>query len=224
MPESWVSILGEPCWRIEWVDGKGVERAADLKYGSNMEIELSVTCTNPVIALPYWAKHNLAPGIFMPAGALFPFDVEKGSLRLSWEAGHDVVFYRELALAADIDKKPTKIPANFDWSRFRDLFQSDVLSEAVRNDPWLINWRSVAEKTISGNFDRRRLVPEKTKSMSIPVSSGPWFGTSPFTKPLSFANNRAVIFPARSGFNLWISAEGILQVNGNDWTFTKMKY
>jgi hypothetical protein len=227
-PESWVSALGQPDWRIEWFGSNGENRTAELKSGEKMEIELQVTWINPVIAWPYWPEHNLAPEVFMPAGALFPFDTEKGAIRLNWEAGHDVVFYRELALAADNEKNPSKIPANFDWPRFRELFQSDALSEAVHKDPWLVNWRSVAEKTISANFDRRRLTAEKTESKALPVSSGPWYGTSPFSEPLSFANdgaveNAVVIFPVRPGVNLWISAEGILRVNGNTWMLTKIR-
>jgi len=220
-PESWVSLLGEPCWRVEWIDSNGENRTAELQSGKNMEIEIQTTWTNPVIAWPYWPEHNLTPGVFMPAGALFPFDTEKDAISLSWEAGHDVIFYRELAIAND--QKPSKIPANFDWPRFRELFQSNALSEAVRKDPWLVNWRSVAEKTISGNFDRRRLVPEKTESKIIPVSSGPWYGTSPFAEPLSFANNAVVTFQLRPGINLWFSSDGILRANGNIWMFTKFK-
>jgi len=219
-PQSWVSLLGEPYWRIEWTDSNGENRTADVKFGENLEVEILNTRTNPIIASPYWSKHNLMPGVFMPAGALFPFDAEKDTIRLRWEAGHDVVFYRELALADN--KNPVKIPANFDWIRFRELFSSDSLKEDVRKDPWLINWRSVAEKTISGNFDKRRLVSEKTEPKKLPVPSGPWYGTSPFAEPLSFKNGEAV-FPVRPGVNVWISSDGILRVNGNTWMLTKFK-
>jgi hypothetical protein len=222
-PESWVSLLGQPCWRIEWIDQNGENRTAELKPGQNLEIELQVTCINPVIALPYWTEHNLPPGVFMPAGALFPFDVEKDAIRLSWSAGYDVIFYRELAIFANIDKNPTKIPANFDWIRFRELFQSDDLGEAVRKDPWLVNWSFVAEKTISGNFDKRRLVPEKTEQKTIPVPYGFWYGTSSLADPLFFENNAVVSFPVRPGVNVWVSSNGILQVNGNVWMLTKIK-
>ena len=218
-PEFWVSLLGEPRWQVEWTAPNGEIRTADMESGANLEVEIPNNWVNPIIARPYWSQHGINPGVFMPAGALFPFDTEKDAIRLSWQAGHDVVFYRELALA--YDQKPVKIPANFDWTRFRELFQSDSLSEEVRKDPWLVNWRSVAEKTISGNFDKRRLVPEKTEPKKIPVLSGLWYGTSPFAEPLSFKNGEAV-FPVRPGVNVWVSSEGILQVNGNTWMLTKL--
>jgi hypothetical protein len=218
-PESWVSLLGEPCWLIEWIAPDGQNKRAEITNGSKIEIEIPVTWTNPVFAWPYWPQHNLAFGIFMPAGALFPFDAKKNAIRLSWEAGPDVVFYRELSIANE--QKLSKIPANFDWLRFRELFHEETLDGEVCEDPWLVNWRSAAEKTISGNFDKRRLVSEKTESRTIPVPHGPWYGTSPFTKPLSFANNEAAVFQIRSGLNLWVSADGILRVNGNTWVFTE---
>jgi len=219
-PEIWVSLLGEPSWRIEWFDPNGEKQMVELQSSSNPEVELPVTWTNPVIAWPYWPSHNLSPGIFMPAGALFPFDIEENTLNLSWEAGPDVVFYIELALANE--QNLSKIPANFNWPRFRELFNNETLSMEVCEDPWLVNWRSVAEKTISGNFDKRRLVPEKTVSMNIPVPVGPWYGTSPFAKPLLFENNATVTFQTRPGINLWVSEDGILRVNGKIWVLSKI--
>jgi len=220
-PESWVSLLGEPCWRIEWFTPNGEKQTADLQSGESLEVEIPTTLANPVIALPYWQKHNLGPGIFMPAGAIFPFDAEKGTIRLTWEAGHDAVFYNEMSLANN--EKPAKISANFDWVRFRELFQSDALGEDVRKDPWLVNWRFAAEKTISGNFDKRRLVPEKTETKKIPVPSGTWYGTSPFAEPLIIENGKNASFPVRSGINVWVSKEGILWVNGKIWILSLIK-
>jgi hypothetical protein len=220
-PEIWVSLLGEPCWRVEWFAPNGEKQAVNIQSTGNFEVELPVTWTNPVIAWPYWPVHNLSPGVFMPAGALFPFDIKENTLNLSWEAGPDVVFYMELALACANEQKSAKIPSNFDWPRFRELFHDETLNKETCEDPWLVNWRSVAEKTVSANFDKRRLVPEKTESMNIPVPTGPWYGTSPFAKPLLFENDADVAFKLRPGINLWISADGILRVNGKTWVFYK---
>ncbi|MDR0303016.1 MAG: hypothetical protein LBI04_11995 [Treponema sp.] len=218
VPEAWVSLLGEPHWRLEWLDKSGSRRTADILPGKSTEIGIPVTWANPVTAWPYWPGHNLSAGIFKPAGALFPFDVDGVRLCLSWKAGVDAVFYRELALADS--RNDLKIPANFDWLRFRELFNNETLSEAVRKDPWLVDWRSVAGKTISANFDRRRLVPEAAESVNIPVSPGPWYGISPFSAPLSFEEDGAV-FPVRPGFNVWISPDGILRCSGKTWTFSQ---
>lgn len=221
IPEPWVSLLGEPHWKVEWLDPEGRMKSkiilpSEAPAKSN-EIEIPATWTNPVTSWPYWPEYNLIPGFFKPAGALFPFDVSGKSLHLSWKAGPDTVFYWELAFANE--NQASKIPANFDWPRFRELFDSEILSEAVCKDPWLINWNFVAQKTLDSNFDRRRLVPQAAESVNIPAGSGPWYGTSPFAEPLYFAEGEAPIFPVRPGINVWISAEGILRVSGKTWVF-----
>jgi len=220
-PEIWVSVLGQPHWRLEWLDPGGNKRTADISPGGGKKVELPVTWANPVTAWPYWPGHNLIPGFFKPAGGLFPFDVDGESLILSWKAGLDTVFYWELASAYGQNEK--KIPANFDWQRFRELFTSGDLKEDVSKDPWLIDWHFVAEKTMSSSFDRRRLVPEKTQPMTIPVSHGYWYGTSPFAEPLFFPENETPEFQIRSGVNVWFSAEGILRVSDKTWVFTEFK-
>jgi len=217
-PESWVSLLGQPHWRIEWIDPGGVKKIADVPPDSGLKIEIPVEWSNPVTAWPYWPDHNLIPGLFKPSGAIFPFDAKDGNIFLSWEAGVDSIFYWELLLANE--NNYSRIPANFDWPRFRDLFYTDRLN----GDPWLVNWRSVAERTVSGNFDTRRLVPESAESRVIPVSSGgPWYGVSPFTEPLVFLEGELSVFPIRSGVNVWISSDGVLRINGNAWVFSEMK-
>jgi len=214
-PEPWVSLLGEPQWRVEWLAPDGRRQIADILPGA--EIELPVTWTNPVTAWPHWPGHNLSPGLFKPAGALFPLDVKGGRLCLSWEAGPDTIFYWELALANSNNK--SKIPANFDWVRFRELFKAETMNTAVSKDPWLVDWHLVAEKTIGANFDRRRLVPQTAVTVSVPVPSGPWYGTSPFAEPLFFVEREIPSFPVRPGLNAWICAEGILSINEKTWTF-----
>jgi hypothetical protein len=218
-PQSWVSLLGEPYWLVEWIDPGGQKKSMNIIPYYSLEIELPVTWANPVTAWPYWPKHNLIPGLFKPAGTLFPFDAKDRRLSLSWEAGPDTIFYWELVLANLNKQNDSRMPANFDWPRFRELFKINVLNKAVSEDPWLINWRSVAERTASGNFDRRRLVSENIELKTIPVSGGPWYGTSPFAKPLVFAEGDTPVFPVLPGVNVWVSAEGILKVNGDTWVF-----
>lgn len=222
-PEIWVSLLGEPHWRLEWLDPGGNRRTTDILpvngAANRIEIELPVTWANPITAWPFWPDRNLIPGFFRPAGALFPFDVSGNRLCLSWEAGPDTIFYWELALANNGNF--SKIPANFDWPRFRELFTLETLSEKVLEDPWLVNWRSVAERTISSNFDRRRLVPEAAEDVNIPVSSGRWYGTSPFAPPLYFEEGETPAFPVRPGINVWVSNEGILRISGKTWMFSR---
>jgi len=223
VPAAWVSILGQPHWRVEWVDTGGQKQIADYPVSTGIEIEIPVTWTNPVTAWPYWPAHNLIPGIFKPCGALFPFDANGDRLLLSWEAGVDAVFYQELALAYSQNnvQNTTRTPVNFDWPRFRELFKTDALSEAVREDPWIVNWNNVAERTITSNFDRRRIVPEAVELKSFTVPGTFWYGASPFVKPLFFEDGEQPVFPVRQGFNVWVSSEGMLRVNGNSWVFTE---
>jgi len=217
-PEAWVSLLGEPRWRVEWLDSAGRRQNADISPGGSLQIEIPATWTNPVTARPYWPGLSLFEGFFMPAGALFPFDANKSRLYLSWEAGPDTVFYWELARAA-ASRNSSQNPANFDWPRFRELFKSDVLDTDVSKDPWLVDWRFVAERTIEANFDRRRLIPQIAVPAEIPVPEGPWYGTSPFAEPLSSMEQEPLSFPVRPGLNVWICREGTLRVNGDIWVF-----
>jgi hypothetical protein len=210
---------------VEWIEPGGQKKMANIPPHSTLEIELPATWTNPVTAWPYWPDRNLIPGFFKPAGALFPFDVAGSRLYLNWEAGPDTVFYWELVAAYYLDslgseQNDTKIPANFDWQRFRELIKSEAVNEAVREDLWLINWNTLAERTIANNFDRRRLVPETAKIAELNVPAGLWHGTSPFAKPLFFAEGETPVFPVRSGINVWVSSEGVLRVNGETWVFT----
>ncbi len=218
IPETWVSLLGEPHWRVEWLAPDGKKQSKDIPPSSTTEIEIPATWANPVTAWPWWPDHNLIPRFFKPAGAIFPFDVSEKNLRLSWKAGPDTVFYWELAFANN--QNALKIPANFDWPRFRELFETGALNEAVVKDPWLVDWRNVAEKTIGANFDRRRLVPQAAETVTIPVSAGPWYGTSPFEEPLYFAEEEPPAFPVRPGVNVWISGGGILRCSDKTWVFT----
>jgi hypothetical protein len=220
LPNSWVLLLGEPNWRLEWLNSDGKKQLIDiLPGGKTVKIDIPVTWANPVTAWPYWPRYQLIPGLFKPAGALFPYDVNEKSLFLSWKAGPDTVFYWELAFANS--DKETKIPANFDWPRFRELFETNVLSETVCKDPWLVDWRLVAEKTINSNFDRRRIVPQAYEAVKIQTSSGPWYGSSPFAEPLFFKEDEKPVFPVRPGINVWISGEGILRCNSKTWVFKK---
>jgi hypothetical protein len=216
-PETWVALLGEPNWRVEWLDTNGQKQKADVSPGKSLEIETLNTWANPVTAWPYWPACNLAPGVFKPAGALFPFDLAGKSLNLSWKAGPDTVFYWELARASQDN---SRTPARFDWQRFRELFETDALNEEVRKDPWLVDWGYVAGKTVSSSFDRRRLVPKALDYINIPVSSGPWYGASPFAEPLLFTDGAPRAFPVTSAnVDAWISAEGILRGNRKTWIF-----
>ena len=223
VPETWVSLLGEPHWRVEWLNPEGQRQIKAVTSAESIAIELPQTWTSAVLAWPYWPEQNIGPELFRPAGALFPFDSSANRISLTWKAGPDAVLYWELALAYWQDEavsKVPRIPQNFNWPRFRELFETDVINEAVRLDPWLADWRSIAEKTVRSGFDRRRLVPEPNEKMNIPVSSGPWYSGSPFAAPLFFEEGTTPVFPVRSVVEIWVCNEGILRCNKKAWVFT----
>ncbi|MCL1993876.1 MAG: hypothetical protein FWG66_13110 [Spirochaetes bacterium] len=222
-PEAWVSILGEPHWRVEWLAPNGSKKFQDIAPSQRLEFELPQTWINAVTAWPYWPALGIGPGLFRPCGAIFPYDTVGSRIYLSWQAGIDAVFYWELVNAyrqnASTSRVP-RLPQYFDWLRFRELFQTDVLRQEMRDDPWLAAWPSIAERTVSSGFDRRRLVPEAVVQRPIPVPHGVWHGSSPFSRPLVFEEGQPPVFPARALTEVWISSEGILRSNNSAWSFT----
>jgi hypothetical protein len=159
------------------------------------------------------------PGIFRPAGAVFPFDAAGGRMGLSWQGGVDAFFYRALAEAVAPDTG-VRVPQNFDWPRFRSLFTDPAVSAEVRADPWTADLRDIAARVVQSGFDKRRFKPAAVEELAIPVSRGPWTGTSPFAPPLLFEND-VPVFPVRSGLgsDTWYSAEGVLRCAGTNWIF-----
>ena len=226
-PEQWVDMLGEPHWRVQWFNPNGQKQFKNIENAQSIAIALPETWASAVLAWPYWPVHNINPGLFRPCGALFPFDVSGNRLYLSWKAGPDAVYYLELANAYRLagqenaaDSRVPRLPYLFDWPRFRELFETDVLSQEIRNDPWLACWRNIAERTVRSGFDRRRIVPEPVLQTAIPVPAGPWYGSSPFAAPLNFTKGQTPVFPLRVSTEIWISAEGILRGNRDTWIFT----
>jgi hypothetical protein len=220
IPPAWEALLGVPDWRIEWVSPAGSKATRVIRGNAAPEISLPETGTSPVSAWPCWPDRDIPPGVFRPAGALFPFDVSGADLRASWRGGVDAVLFWELAAATPPDSAPTvpRLPVNFNWPRFRELFaENGGINEAVRQDPWLADWTSIAQKTVQSGFDKRRLVPRSRGELAVPVGNGPWTGTSPFADALYF--EAPPVFPVSDEAETWISAEGLLRCNQEAWLF-----
>jgi hypothetical protein len=215
LPAAWESLLGRPHWRIEWVNVDGQKERRTVFGSRNAEIELPPTWASAVSAYPFWPEMGISPGIFRPAGAIFPFDVSGKNIVLSWRGGVDAALYWELAVSAMGQAASPRLPRNFDWPRFRQLFADFSLNAEILADPWLADWRSIAEKIVHSGFDKRRLVPEARSDLQIPVSPGPWIGTSPFAAPLFFES--VPVFPVRAAADTWVSAEGLLRCNTSAW-------
>jgi hypothetical protein len=256
IPQSWENMLGKPSWRVEWLNNEGRTAVMTLRSGENAEISLPQTMATAVLALPFWPERGLGPGIFRPAGAIFPFDASEKSLTLSWRGGVDAHLFGEFVkiaaeAAADTgqesvpsppEEEPAenisperaavpRLPWNFDWPRFRLLFEDPSVNADLRSDPWLADWHFIAAKIVQSGFDKRRLVPEPRQNLTISVSNGtsngispgicrgPWIGTSPFAAPLLF--EAELVFPVRPTADTWVSREGILRCNTETWILIK---
>ena len=227
LPGAWEAALGPPSWRIEWFDGEGLRQAAVLPEAGGLEISMPGTMSSPVLALPFWPEKGIPHGVFRPAGAIFPFDAPGGRLALSWRGGVDATLFIELARAAGeagsqgegpppSGAAALRLPWNFDWPRFRELFEEEgPLAAEVRDDPWLADWRGIAERTWQSGFDRRRIVPEPRGELELPLGPGPWIGASPFAAPLVF--EEGPVFPVGAAADTWVSAEGLLRASEEAW-------
>jgi hypothetical protein len=233
LPDAWETMLGSADWQITWVNDRGKNEAITIAGNRNITVSLHPTRISAVSALPFWPDKGIRPGVFRQAGAIFPFDVSGTTLVASWQGGVDAHVFGELALlagragqggdeaeAASASRAAVlRLPQNFNWPRFRLLFNDPSLNEEVRADPWLADWSGIAAKIAQSGFDKRRLVPKARSSMNIPVGPGPWIGTSPFAAPLVFEG--IPVFPVTIAAGTWVSAEGILRCNTQTWILYK---
>jgi hypothetical protein len=208
-PGSWPEFLGEPRWRLEWYDPEGAIRSMDLD-GKSARISVLIQWPNPVIAWPHWPEKELFPGLFHPAGALYPFDVQDTAIVLSWRGGVDAAFYRELAEARSLPGADSRRdPRYFNWPRFRSLVREEV-PEALRTNPWLADWKGIAEKTVLSGF-RKSMVREESRTvMGILIPhDGPWAGASPFAAPADWTAGQEVFLPLSSRPELFVCPGGL---------------
>ena len=208
-PASWLETLGEPSWRFEWVNEAGETEKGESGAARFAGAELLQSCVTPVFAFPYWPHLGIPAGMMKPAGALFPFDREGGSVMLSFEGGVDAVFYRELAALPN----GKRLPRNFDWQRFRALRTEKKLDGELLSDLWLADWKMIAEKTAASGFSARRIKPLETENLILAAPSrGPWVGASPFMKPLIWEEGQPVALQVSAHVDSYFSARGTLRV------------
>ena len=215
LPEHWGEILAEPHWRLEWAGPGGIWHEREIPPGQMPpDIALMPEWSSPALAWPFWPERGLVPGMMRPAGAVFPWDARGGKLAITWRGGVDALFWKELALAERTsDAAERRLPWYFDWPRFRELLQSEHISEAVREDPWLADWKSIAGRTVQSGFDRRRIASRSFTELAVPSLDGRWIGSSPFALPLDappHLNVTAVV-------DIWVSPSGILKASASGW-------
>jgi hypothetical protein len=148
--------------------------------------------------------------------------VSGGRIVLGWNAGVDAFFWRKLAAGASGNRAPWY----FDWPRFRELFQGAVLNEAVRLDPWRVDWEALAGKTLESGFYRSRIKPRPVTELTIPGMGGGdgggglWIGSSPFAPPLAVPPGGLLTLPSGEAVETWVSSGGILRCGGGVWFFS----
>ena len=201
LPVYRTELLGKNCWRLEYYDSSGNFRQKEVPGNSTkVEIDILQKWPNAVLAWPYWPEPSigqgaaienmhgtppgaLAAGLFFPAGAVFPLDAAGETIILSWEAGVEAFFYRELDKAQGYNTGTNRAPEYFDWKRFRTLIRENEDSE-LRHDPWLADWKDIAERTVRSGFRQSYVRKEARTGMEITVPHrGPWLSASPFRPP-----------------------------------------
>jgi hypothetical protein len=217
LPPVWEEIPGTVHWRLEWINPEGTWEVMRITGTDFPLVEVLPEWATPLMAFPYWPEQDIVPGTLRPAGGIFPFDVRDGRIRLSWRGGVAAWFYRELIRAGD-GGNSLRGPQYFDWPRFRELLEGPALSEPIRADPWLADWRSIALRTIQSGFDRRRIVPQTGEPLPVPLPhGGPWIGPSPFGVPLLGETGEIALFPVTGSVDTYISPAGLLRCTQNVW-------
>ena len=84
IPAHWQDVLGEPHWKLQWLDESASWQSWEGGPGIKPpDIHLVSEWTTPVLAWPFWPERNLLPGTMRPSGALFPWDARGDTLNLS---------------------------------------------------------------------------------------------------------------------------------------------
>ena len=216
LPPGWQEILGEPFWRLEWIDENGNWQEWEGRSDSVPRLSLPAEWTTPVLAWPFWPDWALLPGVMRPCGALFPWDAIGDKLELSWKGGVDAVFWKELAAYS---ASGGRFPWYFDWPRFRELMESESVPEALRLDPWQADWKEIGRRSAESGFDRRRLRPRNFTEISLHGFDGFWISCSPFAPPLEAGPEGLLLLNAADTPGTWVSSSGILKCSSVGWVF-----
>ncbi|MDR1507351.1 MAG: hypothetical protein LBI67_09655 [Treponema sp.] len=226
-PESWLEVLGEPSWELEWYGRNGNRLSANASGGVPV-MDIFREWPSPVTARPFWPEKGIGPGMFRPAGAIFPFDAGGGVLRLSWKGGVDAAFYQALEEAHPgvESANPVRRGRFFDWRRFRALLSAGAPAE-VREDPWRVDWKAAAEKTAASGFRASYLKARDSSPAAVVIPhNGPWFSASPFREAENWAAGDTVLAPLPTGSELpgeselWACPGGLLFLSADAslWT------
>lgn len=221
LPAEWLELLGDPHWEVEWIDDTGMLREIELASSSrlgNQKIFLYPVTSTPVCARPFWPEKKIMPGVFYPAGAIFPFDAASGAIRLSWQGGVDANFFKLLAKHNN-KKRP---PQNFDWKRFRELFETGKIEKEALANPWLADWELIAAKTVESSFMASRIKAQEPVYVRITIpASGPWINVSPFAPSYDWKQGETVSARISGKVQQYFCAEGVFRCAKNASVFRR---
>ncbi|GHV76308.1 hypothetical protein AGMMS49942_11290 [Spirochaetia bacterium] len=236
LPTAWQELLGPAHWRLSWLNPQGLPQFLETNGTGTTSIAAVLEWATPVLAFPYWPRRGIHPGEMRPSGGILPFDAAGSALQLSWQGGVEAWFYRKLSEArtaagnadtGNVDEAALnkRRPEYFDWPRFHSLMDSDVISEAVRDDPWQVDWQDVAVRTVKSGFDRRRIKVQQGEELLVPgdaggpTPAGPFAGPSPFAQPLAPEPGTGFRFRVTARPDTYVSAGGILRVSRKTWVY-----
>jgi hypothetical protein len=222
IPALWKEILGEPHWRLEWYDTAGIGQCAEIPAPAaavttppTATVDILVHWPNAVLAWPYWPGKGVSAGLFRPAGAIYPLDARGEKITLTWRAGIDAHFYRELDKVRPLNAS-NRAPEYFDWKHFRAALWQTA-PEDLQADPWLADWQDIAEKTVKSGFRQSLLKAETRKNTVIALPhDGPWLFASIFKPPQQWRSESAVTLPVGKHPEILACPGGFLSVTQKD--------
>jgi hypothetical protein len=216
LPAGWSEVLGEPSWVVDWVDHSGSMREEVCDNLDRIKITPFAGEYTPVSARPFWPEKGIRAGVFYGAGAIFPLDFDGSEIKLSWQGGIDAHFYK--LLAAEGNNK--RLPNNFDWKRFRELFTTGKIEKEALANPWLADWKSAAKLTAESSFSTSRIKARKRHYLIATIpEGGRWIGTSPFTKPFDWQAEDAVQIAMADDVEFFFCLSGTLRCGRLVYTF-----
>ncbi|HTX72979.1 MAG TPA: hypothetical protein VMC79_09165 [Rectinemataceae bacterium] len=172
IPDSW-AVLSPLCFRLSWRGPSGTVQRQSAMPGSTLDLVLPRGRFQALLAEPLCRGRALRP-----AGALYPLDLDSGSLdvpaggaetlRLSWLGGYLASVARELE-ASGLD------PAAFNLTRLKTEVERRIA------DPWSLPATEVARRLAEGSFRADALRDPKLFPVELP-GPGPWAAESPFAR------------------------------------------
>jgi hypothetical protein len=86
--------------------------------------------------------------------------------------------------------------------------------EKLEEDPWLGDWKGMAEKTVLSGF-RKSLIKVQSRipvEVEIPCG-GPWFSASPFRPAEPWVGGQRLVLNLPPGPEVYLCPQGVLRIS-----------